>query len=71
MAFTTWSEVAARMRNDLASGGWRTKSYDLDGMRKEFFSPQEFLDMLNYVERRAAEEGDSYAARSTMRSATR
>lgn len=71
MPFSTWSDLARKMRDDLASGGWRTKSYDIDGMRKEFFSPQEFLQMLEFVERRAAEESAPFLARTTQRSAGR
>jgi hypothetical protein len=59
MAFTSWSDLAAKLRNDYASGDWRTKSYDFDGMRKEFFSPAEFLKVLADVEGRAAAEQDS------------
>ncbi len=59
------------MRDDLAAGNWRMKSYDMDGMRREFVSPQEFLQMLDYAERRAAEEQMPFAARSIQRSAGR
>lgn len=71
MAFSTWSDLARRMRDDLAAGNWRMKSYDMDGMRREFVSPQEFLQMLDYAERRAAEEQTPFAARSIQRSAGR
>lgn len=71
MAFSTWSSLAAKMRNDLASGNWRTKSYDIDGMQKEFFEPREFLRMLEYVENRAAAEDSSFCSRVSMRSAER
>jgi hypothetical protein len=56
MPFTTWSDLAAKLRNDYASGDWRTKSYDFDGTHKEFFSPAEFLKVLADVEARAKEE---------------
>ena len=39
MAFTSFRDTLERMRNDLASGNWRVKSYDIDGMQREFFSP--------------------------------
>ena len=71
MAFSTWSKLAAKMRDDLASGNWRTKSYDIDGIQKEFFEPREFLRMLEYVENRAAAEDSSYSTRVSMRSAER
>ena len=56
MAFTSFRDTLERMRNDLASGNWRVKSYDIDGMQREFFSPAEFMQMLDYVERKAADE---------------
>jgi hypothetical protein len=56
MPFVTWSELAAKLRDDYASGNWRTKSYDFDGMKKEFFSPVDFLKVLKDVEARAVAE---------------
>ena len=55
MAFTSFRDTLERMRNDLASGNWRVKSYDIDGMQRDFFSPAEFLQMLYDVERKAAD----------------
>lgn len=71
MAFSTWSDLRKKMLDDLASGNWRTKSYDFDGMRKEFFSPEEFLRMLDVVERRAAEEYEQPSFRTIARGANR
>ncbi len=58
-SFTSWANLYRSMLNDLASGNWRTKSYDFDGMRKEFVSPQDFRDMLAWVKNEAAEEATS------------
>ena len=58
-AFTSWGDLYKSMLNDFASGNWRTKSYDFDGMRKEFVSPQEFRDMLAWVKSEASEEAAS------------
>lgn len=55
-AFTSWSDLYRDMLNDLASGNWRTKSYNFDGMQKEFVSLQEFRDMLSWVKPQASEE---------------
>ena len=72
MAFTTWSDLAAKMRNDLASGNWRTKSYDFDGMKKEFVSPEEFYQMLVKIEdRAAAEQADASGTGTPMRTSLR
>ena len=63
-----------RMRNDLASGSWRVKSYDIDGMQREFFSPADFMQMLDYVERKAADEAahdTGYCPRTVVRSGDR
>ena len=74
MAFTSFRDTLERMRNDLASGNWRVKSYDIDGMQREFFSPAEFMQMLDYVERKAADEAardTGYRPRTGVRSADR
>ena len=65
MAFTSFRDTLERMRNDLASGNWRVKSYDIDGMQREFFSPAEFMQMLDYVERKAADEACNQALNAT------
>jgi len=70
-SFTSWSDLARRMRNDLATGDWRTKSYDMDGIHKEFFSPEEFLKMLTHVENRAAGESGDYPLRTNARAGDR
>ena len=74
MAFTSFRDTLERMRNDLASGNWRVKSYDIDGMQREFFSPAEFMQMLDYEERKAADEAardTGYRPRTVVRSADR
>lgn len=74
MAFTSFRDTLERMRNDLASGNWRVKSYDIDGMQREIFSPAEFMQMLDYVERKAADEAardTGYCPRTVVRSADR
>ena len=74
MAFTSFRDTLERMRNDLASGNWRVKSYDIDGMQREFFSPAEFMQMLDYVEHKAADEAardTGYRPRTVVRSADR
>ena len=74
MAFASFRDTLERMRNDLASGNWRVKSYDIDGMQREFFSPAEFMQMLDYVERKAADEAardTGYRPRTVVRSADR
>ena len=65
MAFSTWSELAQKMCNDLAQGNWRTKPYNFGGMKEKFFTPEEFLTMLEYVERRASGEGEGYPLRTS------
>ncbi|MFH1060392.1 MAG: hypothetical protein V1797_17145 [Pseudomonadota bacterium] len=59
-AFTTWSALAATMRDDLASGNWRTvSSYSLSGPVSQTITYRnfdEFLKLLAFVEGRAAEE---------------
>ena len=74
MAFTSFRDTLERMRNDLASGNWRVKSYDIDGKQREYFSPAEFMQMLDDVERKAADEAardTGYRPRTVVRSADR
>lgn len=59
-AFTSWTDLAKAMRDDLASGNFRTvKSYTLGGLINQTVSYRdlaEFLALLAFVERRASEE---------------
>lgn len=71
MPFSTWSQLLSKMRDDLATGNWRKKSYDIDGMKTEFFSPEEFMKMFLFVEKRAAEESSDYCGCVSMRGSNR
>ncbi len=64
MAFTTWTDLLTAMRDDLASGRWRRKSYTIGDARVEYTSIQEFLDGLRWVESRAAIESGGFRART-------
>ena len=59
-AFTTWSDLARTMRDDLASGNWRTvHSYSVGGPAPctlQSRSLPEFMGLLAMVEARAAQE---------------
>jgi hypothetical protein len=61
-AFTTWTALAAAMRDDLASGNFRTvSSYTMGGAVSQtlaYRTVEEFLKLLAYVERQAAAEAD-------------
>jgi hypothetical protein len=61
-AFTTWSDLARTMRDDLASGNFRTvSSYTLPGgSGYTFRTMKEFLELLSMVEQRAAEESGGF-----------
>lgn len=71
MAFSTWADMAAKMRDDLAKGQWRVKSYTIDGVQREFISPAEFLKVLEDVEARARAEFAPYRGRMSVGSMTR
>lgn len=71
MAFTTWAALKTSMLNDLASGSWKIKSYQLgaDGPATTYRSFQDFKEALQYVESRAGIEsstavGRTYASQS-------
>lgn len=57
-AFTSWSDLAQKLRDDLASGNFRTVgSYTLPGGGAVTYRTlKEFTDLLDMVEQRAAEE---------------
>ncbi|MFH1033590.1 MAG: hypothetical protein V1806_03710 [Pseudomonadota bacterium] len=61
-AFTTWSDLARTLRDDLASGNFRTvATYTLPGgSGYTFRSLKEFLELLSLAEQRAAEESGDY-----------
>lgn len=64
MAFTTWAALKTIMLDDLASGGWRTKSYMIGDMSRTFRDFSDFKAMLEYVETRAALESSAYVGRT-------
>lgn len=53
MAFTTWSDLLQKLKDDLAAGNWSTHSYTIDGVSREFRSISEFLALIQEVEQRA------------------
>lgn len=53
MAFTTWSDLLQKLKDDLASGNWITRNYTVDGVSREFRSVSEFMALLQDVEQRA------------------
>ncbi len=71
MAFTTWTALRDDMRADFASGDWRTKSYAVGDSRVEYHTPQDFLAALEFVEARAASEGQKFYGRTYARNGGR
>lgn len=47
--FTTWSALYTQMLDDLASGSWRTASYQIRDVQKQFTSFKQFKEALEYV----------------------
>lgn len=66
-----YQDLLKQLQEDFKSGDWRVKSYNQDGMQREFVSPDEFLKMLQTVERKAAEESTPFVGRTVVRSAMR
>ncbi len=72
MPFTTWADLAAKMRDDLASGNWRTESYEFDGMKKKYRTADDFWRDYDEVERRAVlEENGGPCLRTVARAGDR
>jgi hypothetical protein len=62
MAFTTWTALLAELRDDMASGNWRVKRYQIGDVENEYRSFSEFMAFFREVEHRAALESQSTAA---------
>ncbi len=72
MAFTTWTDLYQRLKDDISSGNWSVKSYEIDGVRREFRGFSEFMMFFREVEQRAqaeAEAGQAPRGRTYARSA--
>ena len=66
MAFSTWTTLKTSMLNDLASGSWKIKSYQLgaDGPATTYRSWDDFKQALEYVSSKAGEESSSTVGRT-------
>ncbi len=62
MAFTTWTALLADLKNDMVSGMWRTKRYQIGDVETEYRTFSDFMSMFREVEHRAALENQSTAA---------
>jgi len=63
MAFTNWTTLRDAMRDDLANGSWRTKSYTIGGKVHVLHSLAEMQNFLDYVENKAAEASATTSSR--------
>ena len=73
MAFTTWTDLYQRLKDDLSGGSWSVKSYEIDGVRREFRGFSEFMMLFREAEQRAqaeAEAGQAPRGRTYARSAS-
>lgn len=71
MAFTTWTALRDAMRDDLATGAWRIKTYEVGDSRTEYTGLQEFLAALDYVDVRATAETKPFYGRTYARNGGR
>jgi hypothetical protein len=62
MAFTTWTALLADLKNDMTSGMWQVKRYQIDAIEQEFRTFADFMNFFREVEHRAALENQSTAA---------
>lgn len=63
MAFTTWAALYSSMLDDLATGSWRGKSFQVGDRTMTYRSFQEFRDALEYVKMMSQQEAGSLTAR--------
>lgn len=64
MAFTTWAAFLENMKDDLADGSWKLKSYSVGGDTFEYRDLAEFMKLFRDVERRAANEAGTTVGRT-------
>jgi len=62
MAFTSWTALLAELKNDIASGNWRLKRYQIGEVENEYRAFSDFMAMFHEVEHRANLESQSTAA---------
>lgn len=55
MAFTTWTALRTTVRDSLADGSWKYRSYDALGRAVRFSSLKEVMEFLDYVDKKIAE----------------
>ncbi len=69
MAFVSYTQLAREVRNDLASGAWRTKSYYVGDTRHEYVDLDQITTFVEWLERKAQEEQGRVPRKLTVRGA--
>lgn len=64
MAFTTWSDLETKMKDDLAKNKWHVSSYTIRNRTTTYTSFAEFKEALDYVCRKASEERGDFCRRT-------
>lgn len=67
MTEINWTSLLHKLQADLESGDWLTKSYQIAGRRREIRDVNEFLELLKYVEQKAAVQTKSVSGRTYAR----
>lgn len=62
--FTTWAALEAEIKNDLATGSWRMKSYTVDGQSTTFRDVDEILKFYSFVSSQAAQDARAFSGRT-------
>ena len=64
MAFVSWAALKQEMLDDLSTGRWKVKSYQIGEISRTFVTVDELLKMLAYVETKTATESSSVSGRT-------
>ena len=64
MSEINWTTLRDTMYADLASGDWKTKSYQIGSRRREIRDISEYLDLLKFVEHKAAVQSGAASGRT-------
>lgn len=59
-----WSQLHQSIQADLATGNWKTKSYQIGSRRHEFRDVTEILAMLRHIEQQAGIASGAWTGRT-------
>ena len=62
--FTSWADIEAQVKKDLANGGWKYSSYSIGGDTYEMRSIKDLREFLSFVRGEMAQDTGTFRART-------